>query len=78
MNVCFLPIEIKLKLRRMLRANLPVNADKFDPLALVHDPFILEFLDVKPDAALQESELESAIISHLEQFMLELGRGVLS
>ncbi|MDE6818736.1 MAG: DUF1016 domain-containing protein [Muribaculaceae bacterium] len=44
-------------------------------MALVHDPFILEFLDVKPDAALQESELEKAIIAHLEQFMLELGRG---
>lgn len=44
-------------------------------MALVHDPFILEFLDVKPDAALQETELENAIIAHLEQFLLELGRG---
>lgn len=59
----------------LLRANLPISPDKYDPLALVHDPFILEFLDVKPDAALQESELEKAIIAHLEQFMLELGRG---
>lgn len=59
----------------LLKANLPAKPDKYDPLTLVHDPFILEFLDVKPDAALQESELESAIISHLEQFMLELGRG---
>ncbi|MBD5338416.1 MAG: DUF1016 domain-containing protein [Bacteroides sp.] len=59
----------------LLKANLPTKPDMFDPLKLVHDPFILEFLDVKPDAALQESELEKAIISHLEQFMLELGRG---
>ena len=59
----------------LLRANLPISPEKYDPLALVHDPFILEFLDVKPDAALQESELEKAIIAHLEQFMLELGRG---
>ena len=59
----------------LLKANLPTKPDKFDPLKLVHDPFILEFLDVKSDAALQESELEKAIISHLEQFMLELGRG---
>ena len=58
----------------LLKANLPAKPDKFDPLSLVHDPFILEFLDVKPDAALQESELEKAIISNLEQFMLELGR----
>lgn len=59
----------------LLKSNLPPKPDKFDPMSLVHDPFILEFLDVKPDAALQESELENAIISHLEQFMLELGRG---
>lgn len=61
--------------KELLRANLPVKPDKFDPMALVHDPFILEFLDVKPNSALQESELEKAIITHLEQFMLELGRG---
>lgn len=63
------------EMTNLLKANLPIRPDKFDPLILVHDPFILEFLDVKPDAALQESELEKAIISHLEQFMLELGRG---
>ncbi len=60
---------------KLLQANLPAKPDKFDPMTLVHDPFILEFLDVKPDAALQETELENAIISHLEQFLLELGRG---
>ncbi|MCM1031779.1 MAG: PDDEXK nuclease domain-containing protein [Oscillibacter sp.] len=65
----------KADVQELLRANLPTKPDKYDPLALVHDPFILEFLDIKPDAALQESELEKAIISHLEQFMLELGRG---
>ena len=63
------------EMANLLKANIPVRPDKFDPLSLVHDPFILEFLDVKPDTALQESELEKAIISHLEQFMLELGRG---
>ncbi|MDE6285460.1 MAG: PDDEXK nuclease domain-containing protein [Muribaculaceae bacterium] len=61
--------------QELLLANLPAKPERFDPLALVHDPYILEFLDVKPDSALQESELENAIISHLEQFMLELGRG---
>lgn len=59
----------------LLRANLPAKPKRYDPKALVHDPFILEFLDVKPDAALQETELENAIIAHLEQFLLELGRG---
>lgn len=59
----------------LLEANLPAKPDKYDPMTLVHDPFILEFLNVKPDTALQETELENAIITHLEQFMLELGRG---
>ncbi|MBP3510440.1 MAG: DUF1016 family protein [Prevotella sp.] len=63
------------EIQSLLEANLPAKPDKYDPMALIHDPFILEFLDVKPDSALQESELESAIISHMEQFMLELGRG---
>lgn len=59
----------------IIKENLPAKPEVFDPLTLVHYPFILEFLDVKPDPALLESELESAIISHIEQFLLELGRG---
>lgn len=61
--------------KRLLKSNLPSKPERFNPLNLVHDPVILEFLDIKPDQALQESELEAAIITHLEQFMLELGRG---
>lgn len=65
----------KSEVASIIKKNLPSKPDKFDPLSLVHDPFILEFLDVKPDPALRESELESAILSHIEQFLLELGRG---
>lgn len=63
------------ELKELAVKNLPSKPEIFDPMTLVHDPFILEFLDLKPDAALQESELESAILSHIEQFLLELGRG---
>lgn len=63
------------ELKELAVKNLPSKPETFDPLTLVHDPFILEFLDLKPDSALQESELESAILSHIEQFLLELGRG---
>ena len=59
----------------IIKENLPSKPEVFDPMTLVHDPFILEFLDVKPTPELLESELESAIISHIEQFLLELGRG---
>ena len=44
-------------------------------MKLVHDPFVLEFLDMKEDRGLQEKELESAILTHIQDFLLELGRG---
>ena len=59
----------------LIKKNLPSKPEKFDPLTLVHDPFILEFIGAKEDVIWQESELESALISHLEEFLLELGRG---
>lgn len=37
----------------------------------VKDPYILEFLDLKDEYS--ESDLESALIKHLEEFLLELG-----
>ena len=39
------------------------------------DPFVLEFLDVKENEKLAETELESALIKRLQQFLLELGNG---
>lgn len=63
------------EVKEIINKNLPVKPDKFDPLKLVHDPFVLEFLDMKEDPALQEKELESAILTHIEDFLLELGRG---
>ena len=59
----------------LIKKNLPAKPDKFDPRTLVHDPFVLEFVGAKEDVIWQESELESALISHLEEFLLELGRG---
>ncbi len=37
----------------------------------IKDPFVLEFLDLKDEYS--ESELEEALIRHLESFLLELG-----
>ena len=37
----------------------------------IKDPFVLEFLDLKDEYS--ESDLEEALISHLEAFLLELG-----
>lgn len=63
------------EVKKIINQNLPTDPEKFDPLKLVHDPFVLEFLDMKEDPALQEQELENAILTHIEDFLLELGRG---
>ena len=39
------------------------------------NPFVLEFLGLPDLSILHETQLESAIITHLQQFLLELGKG---
>jgi len=45
------------------------------PIDVLKDPYILEFLDLPDVDKLHESTLESAIISNLQNFLLELGKG---
>jgi len=45
------------------------------PRDLIKDPYVLEFLGVSHNTDLLETELEQAIIGHLQKFLLELGRG---
>lgn len=45
------------------------------PEQFIHDPFVLEFLNLKDYPALRESDIEQALIDHLQHFLLELGRG---
>ena len=45
------------------------------PEQFIHDPYVLEFLNLKDYPSLRESDLEQALIDHLQQFLLELGRG---
>lgn len=42
---------------------------------IVKDPYVMEFLQIQPDTHVFESDLEQALINHLQQFLLELGRG---
>ncbi len=42
---------------------------------IIKDPMILEFLGLKREAAYYEKDLESGIITHLHDFILELGNG---
>lgn len=42
---------------------------------IIKDPYVLEFLDLPQNEHFYESELEQALIDHLQKFLLELGRG---
>lgn len=45
------------------------------PRDIVKDPYILEFLGLPEAPSYSETEMESRIINHLQQFLLELGTG---
>jgi len=47
------------------------SVDVVTPEEAIKDPFVLEFLDLKDQYS--ESDLESALIQHLADFLLELG-----
>ena len=42
---------------------------------IIKDPMYLEFLGLKREAAYYEKDLEQAIITHLQEFLLEAGNG---
>ena len=44
---------------------------------VVKDPMFLEFLDLQKKPHYYESELEETLISHLQEFLMELGNGFL-
>ena len=41
----------------------------------VKDPYVLEFMGIKDNNAVIERDVENAIISNLQKFLLEMGRG---
>ncbi len=47
------------------------------PSDIIKSPITLEFLGLKPDESYSETKLENAIISKIQNFLLELGKGFL-
>ena len=45
------------------------------PQEIIKDPMVLEFLGLERKAAYYEKDLESAVISHIADFLLEMGKG---
>ena len=46
-----------------------------DKLEFIKNPVIAEFLGLQPNSDFAETELESSIISHLQKFIMEMGKG---
>lgn len=46
-----------------------------NPLDVIKKTYVLEFTGINPNSNFYESDLEQALIDHLQEFMLELGKG---
>jgi predicted nuclease of restriction endonuclease-like (RecB) superfamily len=57
-------------------ADLVRQAAEVDSPALaIRDPYVFEFLGIKPREVMGESHLEDALLDKVQEFLLELGRG---
>lgn len=85
---CWSVKELKRQIGSLLyeRTGLSKNKEKLLTLAhskqtehtfpdLIRDPYIFEFLGLKQYEVLPEKDMEQAILDHLLQFILELGKG---
>jgi len=61
----------KKKLAEMLNAGAEISKPKFT----IQDPYVFEFLGLKPKEVMHESDLEEALLDKLQDFLLELGHG---
>ncbi|HME43910.1 MAG TPA: PDDEXK nuclease domain-containing protein [Syntrophorhabdales bacterium] len=51
------------------------GAEQAEPRLTVRDPYVFEFLGLKPKEVMGESHLEGALLDKLQDFLLELGHG---
>ncbi len=63
--------------RHFQQPALPSQSDEQGISAneLIKSPIVAEFLGLKQDVHYSESDLESAIIEHIQEFIMEMGRG---
>lgn len=61
--------------RHYAQPTLPMAEAEPNKFELLKSPIVAEFLGFKQDASFSEEELESSIISHLQDFLMEMGRG---
>ena len=65
------PVKDKVH-NEMIEVNKINQMNKLD---YIKDPMILEFLGLSEDNTYLENDLESSILTHLQKFLIELGKG---
>ena len=63
------------KNKAALSAMVKQEAVTLTPVDILHEPVTLEFLGFKSKETWSESDLEEAIINHMQEFLLEMGNG---
>jgi len=61
--------------KEAVAAEIQKTAPAPQPKDFIKNPVVVEFLGIKPSPDLYEKDLETAIINHLQEFLLEMGRG---
>ena len=59
--------------KRMLSTQFPDRIGETQKF--IKDPYVLEFMGIKNSSQIVEKNIENAIISHLQRFLLEMGKG---
>ena len=63
------------KSKKTLQAYTNEGRTQMQASDIIHNPMAMEFLNLPEDKLVTESKLETAILNHLQQFLLELGNG---
>lgn len=58
-----------------VESNMLISSEELHPTQVIKDPYVLEFLGINKFEKLYELDLEKQLINHLQEFLLELGRG---
>jgi len=74
-NTMFYNRILSSKDKESVAAEIQTSVPKPEYEKIIKDPYVLEFLDLPQNEHFYESELEQALIDHLQKFLLELGRG---
>ncbi len=61
--------------KQKLAALAHAAAEQAEPKLAIRDPYVFEFLGLRPEEAVSESDLEDALLDKLQEFLLELGHG---